>query len=98
MVIGWSLAAIQDATLVVQTIYLSQTTDVLNPLFGASTKRARINLQDMREESSPVHPWNDFWERYYRSDVEVLRDGSVTLRTSKTAVEEEMIVNATINT
>lgn len=55
-------------------------------------------LQDMRKESSPVHPWNDFWERYYRSDAEILRDGTVTLRTSRTAVVEEMIVNATINT
>jgi pimeloyl-ACP methyl ester carboxylesterase len=51
----------------------------------------------MREESSPVHPWNDFWERYYRSDAESLRDGSVTVRTSRVAVAEEMIVNATLN-
>ncbi|HZR39521.1 MAG TPA: alpha/beta hydrolase [Ktedonobacteraceae bacterium] len=54
-------------------------------------------LQNMREESAPVHPWNDFWERYYRSDAEVQRDGTVTLRTSRAAIEEEMIVNATIN-
>jgi hypothetical protein len=54
-------------------------------------------LQNIRESSSSVHPWNDFWERYYRSDAEVQRDGTVTLRTSKAAVEEEMIVNATIN-
>jgi pimeloyl-ACP methyl ester carboxylesterase len=54
-------------------------------------------LQDMQKESSPVHPWNDFWERYYRSDAELLRDGSVTLRTSRAAVMEELIVNATIN-
>jgi hypothetical protein len=55
-------------------------------------------LQNMQEESSSVHPWNDFWEAYYRSDAEVHRDGTVTLRTSKAAIEEEMTVNATINT
>ncbi len=55
-------------------------------------------LQNMQEESSPVHPWNDFWEAYYRNDAEVQRDGTVTLRTSKAAIEEEMTVNATINT
>lgn len=54
-------------------------------------------LQNMRESSSEVHPWTAFWERFYRSDAEVQRNGTVTLRTSKAAVEEEMVVNATIN-
>ncbi|HET8843263.1 MAG TPA: alpha/beta hydrolase [Ktedonobacteraceae bacterium] len=54
-------------------------------------------LQDMQKASAPVHPWNDFWERYYRSDAEIQRDRTVTVRASKAAVEEEMIVNATIN-
>jgi pimeloyl-ACP methyl ester carboxylesterase len=54
-------------------------------------------LQNMRESSSVVHPWNDFWERFYRSDAEVQRDGTVTLRAARAAIEEEMVVNATIN-
>lgn len=54
-------------------------------------------LQTMREESAPVHPWNNFWQRFYLSDALVQRDGSVTLRASRAAVMEEMIVNATIN-
>jgi pimeloyl-ACP methyl ester carboxylesterase len=54
-------------------------------------------LQNMRESSSAVHPWNDFWVRYYRSEAEVQRDGTVTLRAARAAVEEEMIVNSAIN-
>jgi pimeloyl-ACP methyl ester carboxylesterase len=54
-------------------------------------------IHNIRESSSAVHPWNDFWERYYRSDAEIQRNGTVMLRTSQAAIEEEMIVNATIN-
>jgi pimeloyl-ACP methyl ester carboxylesterase len=54
-------------------------------------------LQNVRESSSAVHPWNDFWERFYRADAEVQRNGTVTLRAARAAIEEEMIVNATIN-
>jgi pimeloyl-ACP methyl ester carboxylesterase len=54
-------------------------------------------LQNIQEVSSAVHPWDDFWERFYRSDAEVQRDGTVILRASKAAIEEEMIVNAAIN-
>lgn len=74
--------------------------DILRPVLerlGQVYPSLDAYLQNIRESSSSVHPWNDFWERYYRSDAEVLRDGTVTLRTSRAAVEEEMIVNATIN-
>jgi pimeloyl-ACP methyl ester carboxylesterase len=54
-------------------------------------------LQNIRQQSSAVHSWSDFWERFYRFDAEVQRDGTVTLRASKAAVEEEMTVNATMN-
>jgi pimeloyl-ACP methyl ester carboxylesterase len=54
-------------------------------------------LQNVRESSTAVHPWNDFWQRFYRADAEVQRNGTVTLRAARAAIEEEMIVNATIN-
>ncbi len=54
-------------------------------------------LQNVRNGSSLIHPWNSFWERYYCSDAEVQRNGTVLLRTSKAAIEEEMSINATIN-
>ena len=74
--------------------------DILRPVLerlGQVYPSLDAYLQNMRESSSSIHPWNDFWERYYRFSAEVLRDGSVTLRASRAAVEEEMIVNATIN-
>jgi pimeloyl-ACP methyl ester carboxylesterase len=46
---------------------------------------------------SPVHDWNPLWEAYYRYDAEVRPDGTVTSRVSKAAIDEEIIVNATIN-
>ncbi len=55
-------------------------------------------LQELRQSTSSVYPWNDFWEAYYRYDAEVHRDGTVTSRASKAAIEEEMAVNATLNT
>lgn len=46
---------------------------------------------------SPVHDWNPLWEAYYRYDAQVHPDGTVTSRVPKTAIEEEITVNATIN-
>lgn len=54
-------------------------------------------LQSLQAESASVHSWNDYWEGYYRFDADEQRDGSVTLRTSKAAIEEELSINATIN-
>ena len=75
--------------------------DILRPVLerlGRVYPSLDAYLQNMQEESSSVHPWNDFWKRYYRFDAEIQRDGTVTLRASKAAIEEEMTVNATINT
>jgi len=77
-----------------------QILDILRPTLerlGQIYPSLDAYLQSMREASSAVHPWNDFWERYYRADAEVQRNGTVILRASKAAIEEEMIVNATIN-
>lgn len=74
--------------------------DILRPVLerlGRTYPSLDAYLQNIRQQSSAVHSWSDFWERFYRFDAEVQRDGTVTLRTSKAAVEEEMIVNATIN-
>lgn len=78
-----------------------QIRDILRPVLerlGRVYPSLDAYLQSIQEASSSVHPWNDFWERYYRLDAEVQRDGTATLRASKTAIEEEMIINATINT
>ncbi len=48
-------------------------------------------------QQSPVHQWNPLWEGYYRYDAQVHPDGTVTSRVSKAAIEEEILVNATIN-
>jgi pimeloyl-ACP methyl ester carboxylesterase len=48
-------------------------------------------------QQSPVHPWNAFWEAYYRYDAQVQADGTVTSRVPKAAIEEEVMVNVTIN-
>jgi pimeloyl-ACP methyl ester carboxylesterase len=48
-------------------------------------------------QRSPVHPWNAFWEAYYRYDAEVHADGTVTSRVPKAAIEEEVMVNMAIN-
>jgi pimeloyl-ACP methyl ester carboxylesterase len=45
---------------------------------------------------TPVHEWNPLWEAYYRYDALEHPDGTVTSRVSKTAIDEEIIVNATI--
>jgi pimeloyl-ACP methyl ester carboxylesterase len=39
---------------------------------------------------SPVHPWNAFWEAYYRYDAQVQDDGTVRSRVQRAAIEEEM--------
>ncbi len=46
---------------------------------------------------SPIHAWNPFWEAYYRYDAQVQPDGTVTSRVQKAAIDEELIVNATVN-
>jgi pimeloyl-ACP methyl ester carboxylesterase len=48
-------------------------------------------------QQSPVHSWNAFWEAYYRYDAEVRADGTVTSRVPKAAIEEEVMVNVSIN-
>jgi pimeloyl-ACP methyl ester carboxylesterase len=53
-------------------------------------------LEERRQ--SPVHTWNPYWEAYYRYDAEVRPDGTVTPRVPKAAIEEEIMVNMTINT
>jgi pimeloyl-ACP methyl ester carboxylesterase len=53
-------------------------------------------LQQIQQASASVHPWNDFWESYYRFEGERRRDGTVSVRSSKTAIEEEMAVNSVI--
>jgi pimeloyl-ACP methyl ester carboxylesterase len=48
-------------------------------------------------KQSPVHTWNAFWEEYYRYDVEIHADGTVSSRVPKSAIEEEVMVNISIN-
>lgn len=76
-----------------------QIGDILRPALerlGRVYASLDAYLQSIQETSS-VHPWNDFWERYYRLGAEVRRDGTATPRASKAAIEEEMIINSTIN-
>lgn len=46
---------------------------------------------------SPVHPWNAFWEQYYRYDAAVHPDGTVTSRVPRAAIEEEMRALEAVN-
>jgi pimeloyl-ACP methyl ester carboxylesterase len=46
---------------------------------------------------SPVHTWNAFWDAYYRYDAEIHPDGTVTSRVPRAAIEEEVMVNMTVN-
>jgi pimeloyl-ACP methyl ester carboxylesterase len=48
--------------------------------------------------ASPAHPWDPFWERYYRYDAETLPGGAVTSRVPKRAIDEELATNWTIRT
>jgi pimeloyl-ACP methyl ester carboxylesterase len=54
-------------------------------------------LQNIQKASSAAHPWNDFWERYHRFEAEVQHDGTVIVRASKAAIEEELAVNSTVH-
>ena len=54
-----------------------------------------VYLQERKQ--SPAHSWNPFWEAYYRYDAEVHPDGTVTSRVPKAVIEEEIMVNTSIN-
>lgn len=74
--------------------------DILRPVLGRLGRvypSLDTYLQNIQQESSSVHPWNDYWERYYRFEAEVQRDGTVIVRASKAAIEEELMVNASMN-
>ncbi len=45
----------------------------------------------------PYFTWNDFWEAYFRYDAEARSDGTVISRVPKSAIQEEISTNATIN-
>lgn len=48
-------------------------------------------------QRSPSHTWNAFWDAYYRYDAVIHPDGTVTSRVPKAAIEEEVMVNMTVN-
>ena len=52
-------------------------------------------LEEQRQ--APIYQWNPFWEAYYRYDAEVHPDGTVTSRVPKAAIEEEIVVNMSLN-
>lgn len=52
---------------------------------------------DERRQAS-IYDWNDYWEEYYRYDVEERPDGSASSRMPLHALQEEVTVNALINT
>jgi pimeloyl-ACP methyl ester carboxylesterase len=54
-----------------------------------------VYLEERKQ--SPVHTWNALWEAYYRYDVEIHADGTVSSRVPKSAIEEEVMVNMSIN-
>lgn len=62
---------------------------------GKSYPSLDAYLQERQQ--SPAHSWNPFWEAYYRYDAEVHPDGTVTSRVPRAAIEEEILVNASIN-
>ena len=80
--------------------YLSEhINDILGPALarlGQVYKSMDDYLQAVRQSTSSVHPWNDFWEAYYRYGAEVLPNGQVTPRASVVAIAEEIRVNSTI--
>lgn len=39
--------------------------------------------------ASPNHPWDAYWDRYYRYDAEVRPDGAVVSRVPKSAIDQE---------
>ena len=46
----------------------------------------------------PYYTWDEFWDQYYRYDADIRSDGTVASRVSKSAIQEEIATNATINT
>src|SRR5579859_2594269 len=38
----------------------------------------------------PIHPWDHFWEQYYRYDALVHEDGTVTSRVPRWAIDEQL--------
>jgi pimeloyl-ACP methyl ester carboxylesterase len=52
-------------------------------------------LAERRQSSS--HEWTPLWEAYYRYDAQAHPDGTVTSRVPKAAVEEEFLVESTLN-
>ena len=62
---------------------------------GKSYPSLDAYLQERQQ--SPAHSWNPFWEAYYRYDAEVHPDGTVTSRVKREAIEEEIMVNTSIN-
>jgi pimeloyl-ACP methyl ester carboxylesterase len=75
--------------------------DALQTIAASLSRLGQVypSLDDYLESrrQTPIHDWNPLWEAYYRYDAEVHPDGTVTSRVSKAAIDEEIIVNATIN-
>lgn len=46
----------------------------------------------------PIHQWNPFWEEYYRFDALAQPDGTVVSRVPRAIIDEEVTLNATIQT
>jgi pimeloyl-ACP methyl ester carboxylesterase len=102
--IGYFLAAIHPrrlGRLVLVDAGVRVPADTLQ-IIGSSLQRLgqvypSLDAYLEERQRSPVHPWNAFWEAYYRYDAEVHTDGTVNSRVPKSAIEEEVIVNMAIN-
>jgi len=102
--IGYFLAAIQSKRL--DKLVLVDTggrvpADALQAI-GPSLERLGKSYPSLdaylqERQQSPAHSWNPFWEAYYRYDAEVHPDGTVTSRVPRAAIEEEILVNTSIN-
>jgi pimeloyl-ACP methyl ester carboxylesterase len=46
-----------------------------------------------QQRSASIYQWNDFWEKYYRYDIQSLPDGTATSRMPKFALEQEVTTN-----
>jgi pimeloyl-ACP methyl ester carboxylesterase len=102
--IGYFLAAIHPRRLlklVVVDAGVRASTDVTQALASSLQRLGQVypSLDAYLQERKqlPFHPWNAFWEAYYRSNALVHTDGTVTSRISKAAIEEEMLVDMTLN-
>jgi pimeloyl-ACP methyl ester carboxylesterase len=62
---------------------------------GKSYPSLDAYLQERQQ--SPAHAWNPFWEAYYRYDAQVHPDGTVTSCVPRAVIEEEIMVNTSIN-